>query len=48
MVTPDRELREALLAARTTPDILAALSRVEWRREHAHSDCPSNTNGAKF
>ena len=42
MVTPDRELREALLAARTTPDILAALSRVEWRREHAHSDCPSN------
>ena len=42
MATPDWEVTSALLAARSPPEILAALSRVEWRREHPHTDCPAN------
>ena len=42
MATRDRELRNALMEAKTATDILAELSRVEWRREHHHMDCPAN------
>ena len=42
MATRDRELRNALIEAKTATDILAELSRVEWRREHHHMDCPAN------
>lgn len=38
----DRELRTALREARTTDEILPALSRVEYRRRNPDRDCPDD------
>ena len=42
MAVPNSELTAALLSARTTPEILAALARVEYRKEHPGRDCPAH------
>lgn len=42
MATLDRDLRAALLAARTTSEILAAVARVEYRRTHRDEDAPDH------
>ena len=40
MATPDRELKAALLSARTGGEIWPALWRFEWRLMHPGTDCP--------
>lgn len=42
MTARNSELRDALIAARDGPAILAALARVEWRRAHPGEDCPAD------
>ena len=40
MPVPNSELKAALLSARTRPEILTALARIEYRRMHPGKDCP--------
>ena len=42
MVTPDEDLKAALLKARTLEDFLSALARVEYRCVNPDKDWPSN------
>ena len=42
MATKTSELNRALMVARTVPEILEALARVEYRRAHPGMDCPAD------
>ena len=41
-IVADRELKAALLAARSAADVIAAVTRVAYRRRHPGANCPDD------